>query len=177
PVKHLTPVRRLHVFVIRHPAFDFAAQGDSAFSSKSQFECPIDNRSCASLDSDLVKPSVARFGQRLDEIQRSAIFLFPVVKSDVADFDSGNAFVEVVRCDRAAFQSGNTYRNLESRPGRISGSKGARQKRNVRVILQRFEFFGRYRWDENIRIVRWPGGQGQDVPRFWLDDYDCTTFC
>ena len=30
---------------------------------------------------DLIKPGVARFGQRLDEIQRAAIALFPIVKS------------------------------------------------------------------------------------------------
>ena len=43
------------------------------------------------LDPDLIKPRVARFGQRLHEIERAAVGFFPVVKSHVANVDRRHA--------------------------------------------------------------------------------------
>ena len=80
-------MRCFHVLVVRHAAFYFTAQRNAALRAKAKLQRPINDRFGAGLDSDLIKPGVARFGQRLDEIQRSAIGLFPIVESDVANLD------------------------------------------------------------------------------------------
>ena len=52
---------------------------------------PIDDRVGAHLDAGLIEPRVARFRERLDEIQEAAVDLLPVVEVDVADLNRGRA--------------------------------------------------------------------------------------
>src|SRR5262249_22335465 len=104
---------RFHVVISRNSAFRFAAEWNSALGSKSKVIRPFNNRLRAGLDSNLIKPGIARFGQGLDEIQRASVSFFPVVKSDIPNLDTGDAFVEIVRRDRAAFESGDSYGDLK----------------------------------------------------------------
>ena len=49
------------------PPFDFAPERNAALHAKAKFLRPIKNRFRARLDSDLIEPRVARFGERLHE--------------------------------------------------------------------------------------------------------------
>ena len=62
PLSNLSAVRRLHVLVVRHTAFYFAAQRNAALGAETEPLRPVDDRLRARLDSDLIKPGVARFG-------------------------------------------------------------------------------------------------------------------
>ncbi len=104
---------RFHVLIVRDASFRFSAQRNSALRAETKFESPFDDRLCAGLDADLIKPCVARFGQRLDKIERTAIALFPIVKSDIANLNSGDALIEIVRVNRARLERGDTNGNFE----------------------------------------------------------------
>ena len=67
-VEDFATVRRFHVFVIRNAAFCFAAQRNAAFSAEAQLQCPINDWRRPGLYAGLIKPCVARFGERLHEI-------------------------------------------------------------------------------------------------------------
>ena len=118
-VEQSAAVCRLHVFVVGHASFHLAPQRDAALRAKAQLERPINDRRGAGFDSDLIKPRVARFGERLNKIQSAAIAFFPVVKREIADLDGRHAFVGVVRSDRTAFQRRDTDRDLKCRSWRI----------------------------------------------------------
>ena len=75
-VENFAAVRGLHVFVVRDPAFSLAAQRNAAFGAKAELQSPIDDRPRAGLDPNLIKPCVAGFCERLDEIQGAAIVFF-----------------------------------------------------------------------------------------------------
>ena len=60
-IEQFPAVRRFHVLVVRHTAFDFAAQRNAALRAEAKPLRPVDNRFRAGLDSDLIKPRVARF--------------------------------------------------------------------------------------------------------------------
>ena len=60
---------------------------------KPELERPMDNRFRAGLDPHLIKPGVARLGQGLDEVERAAVFLFPIVKRQISDLDGRDALV------------------------------------------------------------------------------------
>src|SRR5206468_561231 len=86
-VEQSAAVRCLHVFVVWHTTFHLAAQRDAALCAKAKLQRPLDDRFGASLDSCLVKPSVARFGERLDKVQSASIAFFPIVIGKVANLN------------------------------------------------------------------------------------------
>src|SRR4026208_2212450 len=98
----------LHIGVVRHASFDFAANRNSGFCAEAEFLRPIDDRIRAGLDSDLIEPSVAGFSQGLNEIQEAAIGLLPIVKDEISDLDRRDALILFTRCYRTAFQRGDT---------------------------------------------------------------------
>ena len=128
------------------------------------------------LDPDLIKPCVARFGKRLNKIQRAAIGFFPIVESDVANLNCRNAFISIFRLDGMAFERGDSNGNLEGRSRRIRRTIRSRQKRNVRIVLQEFELFGRDGGNKQIWIVGRPGSQRQNVAVVWIDNHDGAAF-
>ena len=109
----------LHIGIVRHAPFYFAANGNSGFCAETEFLRPIDDRIRAGLDSDLIKPSVAGFGQGLNEIQEAAIAFFPIVKGEVPDLDRWDALILFTRCYRSAFQRGDADGDFEGRSGRV----------------------------------------------------------
>src|SRR5207245_6875490 len=90
----------------------------------------------AGLDSNLIKPCIARFGQRLDEIQRAAIALFPIVESDIANLNCRDAIKSIIWTHRGAFERGDADRNFKRRSWRIRRTIGAWQQWKLQAVLQ-----------------------------------------
>ena len=134
-VEQFAAVSRFHVFIVRDASFRFAPQRNSALCAKTEFERPIDNRRGADLNADLIKPGVARFCQRLDKIERTAVAFFPIVKGEIADLNSRDALIEIVRVNRAGFERSDSNRNFESRTRWIGRPKCARQKWKIGIVL------------------------------------------
>src|SRR5438132_13528349 len=111
-------MRGLHVFIVRDAAFRLAAQRNAAFCPKPKLECPINDWFGAGFDSSLVEPGIARFGERLNKIQRTAVAFFAVVKSDIANLECRHAFESSIGMNRAPPGCCGTYRDLEGRYGR-----------------------------------------------------------
>src|SRR5438034_10840671 len=112
-------MRGFHVFLVRHASIGFAAQRNSAFRSETEPLRPVNDRFCAGLDSDLVKPGVARFGQRLNKVHRAAVALLPVMKRQIPDLDRWDALELIARLDCAGLERGQTNRDLKDRSWRI----------------------------------------------------------
>src|ERR1700736_1073790 len=72
--------------------------------------------------------------------------------------------------NRAGLERSNTDSDLESGARRISGTKSARQKWKVGIVLQLFEFFRRNRRDKEIRIESRPRRHRQNVAVGWVDN-------
>src|ERR1700730_3789273 len=106
-------MRRFHILVVRHSPFDFATQRDAALCAKAKFLCPMKNRFRTRLDADLIKPGVTRFSERLYEIQRTMVRLFPVMKGGIANLDRRHAVEFVVRANGAALQRSDPDRDFE----------------------------------------------------------------
>src|SRR4029453_18298962 len=121
------------------------------------------------LDSGLIEPGVAGFGQSLNEIQGTAVAFFPVVKSDIANLDCRHAFEAIIGMNGAALECGDTYRDFECRSWRIRRTKCARQERNIRIVLQGFKLFRRDRRNKEVRVVSWPRRQPENVAVFRID--------
>src|SRR4051812_33144935 len=112
-VQDLAAMSGLHVIIVRHASIHFAAQRNTAFGPETKPKRPIDDWFCTDFDADLVKPGVARFGQRLHKIKGTAVRLFPVVKDDIPDRDGRQALKFVVRPNGPTFERGNSNRDLE----------------------------------------------------------------
>src|SRR5262249_28663183 len=97
----------------RHAAFRFGAQWNSGFGAETELERPVDDRLCAGLYSNLIKPGVARLGQGLDKIQRALIALFPIVKRDVTDLDRRDALIKIARAHHPGLECGDSDRDFE----------------------------------------------------------------
>ena len=123
----------LHVFVVRHASVRLSLQRNPAFRAETEFGRPVENWTNAGLDPDLVKPGVARFGQRLDKVERAAVGFFPVMKGRVADIHRGHAFVLVLGRDRVALKGGQANGDLEGGSRRIRGTISARKERDVGI--------------------------------------------
>src|ERR1700736_1380973 len=78
--------------------------------------------------------------------------------------------------NRAGLERSNTDSDLESGARRISGTKSARQKWKVGIVLQLFEFFRRNRRDKEIWIVSRPRRHRQNVAVRWIDNDDRAAF-
>src|SRR4029077_17745990 len=98
----------------------FAAQRDAALRAETELERPFDDRLRAGLDADLIKPGVARLRQRLHKIERTLIAFFPIVKGEVANLNSRDALIKIVRTNRAGLKRGNSDCDLKGRARRIS---------------------------------------------------------
>src|SRR5436305_14751007 len=103
----------LVIGVVIHPAYYSAAYRNSGVRAEAEFLRPIDDRIRAGLDSDLIKPSVARFSQGLNKIQEAAIAFFPIVKGNVPDLDRWYALILFTWCYRSAVQRGDVDDDLE----------------------------------------------------------------
>src|SRR5689334_11626874 len=103
----------LHIGVVRHASFDFAANRNSGLRAEAEFLRPIDNRIGAGLNSDLIEPSVTGFGQRLNKIQEAAIGLLPVVKDDISDLDRWDTLILLARYYRSTLQGSDSDGDLE----------------------------------------------------------------
>ena len=113
-VEQFAAVRRFHVFVVRHATFRFAAQRNPAFRTEAESQCPVDDRLRAGLDSNLIKPGIARLRECLHEIERALIALFPIVKRKVADLNSGDALIKIVRTNGTSLECRNSDRDFEN---------------------------------------------------------------
>ena len=117
---------RFHELVVRHAPVYFAAQRNSRPAAEPKSLRPLNDRLRPGLDSDLIKPGVARFRHRLHEIERAAIGLLPIVKNHVADLDRRDAIVFLIGTNGAALERGNSDRDLEGRSRRIRRPERAR---------------------------------------------------
>ena len=124
-----------HVFVVRDASFRFAPQRNPTLRAETELERPINDRLGANLNADLVEPGIARFCQRLDKIERTAVAFFPIVKGEIADLNSRDALIEIVRVNRAGFERSDSNRNFESRARWIGRPKCARKKWKIGIVL------------------------------------------
>ena len=76
----------------------------------------------------------------------------------------------------AAFECCDPYRNFECRSWRIRRTKCARQKRNIRIVLQGFKLFRRDRRNKEVRVVSRPRGQRENVAVVRIDNHNCAAF-
>src|SRR5207249_4030175 len=134
-VEQFPAVSCFHVFVVRDASFRFAAQRDPALRAETELERPLDDRLRAGLNADLIKPRVARLSKRLDKIERALIAFFPIVKGEVANLNSRDALIKIVRTNGAGLERRDSNCDLEGRARRISRTESTRQKWNIRIVL------------------------------------------
>src|SRR4029078_3611992 len=106
---------RFHVFIIWDPTFYFAAQRNATFGAEAQFQRPINDWRRTGLYAGLINPRVARFRERLHEVHRAAIALFPVVERDVANLKRWHALIFILWVNGMAFQRRNAHGYFECR--------------------------------------------------------------
>ena len=73
----------------------------------------FDDRVRANLQCNLIKPSVARLSESLDEIQAARTFLLPVLEGMIADGDGSGTVEMVIRRNLPCAESGKAYEDLK----------------------------------------------------------------
>ena len=138
-VVELALVGALHVLAVGHETRRLVAQRQARLAPEAEAAGVVDDLFRPGLDADLVEPGVAALGQRLDEVQVARVGLLPVVEEDVADVHARRAGELVVLVDGVAVERRRADDDLERRTRRVAGPEGARDERDVRVVVEPVE--------------------------------------
>ena len=102
-----------HILVSGNVSLALGIDGNSGPFSETKTMSVFDDRISSNLQSDLVEPSVARLGKRLDEIETSRTAFLPVFEGMIADGDRRRAVEAVLGSDLSTFESSEADDNLE----------------------------------------------------------------
>ena len=170
PIEHFPPVHLLHVFLVGNTSAGLGADGDAGAGAEPEISGPFPHAAGAGLDADLVKPGVARLGQRFAKVQRTGVAALPVAEIDPPDSEGAGALEFIIDVHHALLQGGEAGGHFENRTRRIRRAVGAGNERDVRVLVERLEGFLGNGGDEPVGIDGRPGGHGEDFAIVRVDE-------